>query len=272
MSASRVKQVSQLRRQAAHVFARKAFKHVKCIWVGVFYYPYEGAHPGKTSLNIVIYYDPNYSGEEIWDLYIAGEDIWEEDLDELKLERAWDRRVRISRVFEGSLEWWWDVEALFYSETVYGDFNHPILRKLRSVYYQGMKEYQLKLNESIPLVKNLMDAERQSVGRHEASQQAYKIANILKADTVYGPLHDHLFDSPRRLADRLWEIGSHDPTWPETLQTLCRCLTKNKIDVKNIIYHFDNAGGKGGRAAKQEWKWTGPILVDRINRFIRSIL
>ena len=51
-----------------------------------------------------------------------------------------------------------------------------------------------------------MDAEKQSIGSPEASQQAYEIANILKADTVYGPLH-HLLGNPRRLAKYLEENG-----------------------------------------------------------------
>jgi hypothetical protein len=69
--------------------------------------------------------------------------------------------------------------------------------------YQRVKEYQTwKLNESFPLVKNLMDAEKQSISSLEASQQAYKIANILKADTVYELLH-HLLEYPRPLAESL---------------------------------------------------------------------
>jgi hypothetical protein len=249
MTASpREKQVSQLRRQAAHVFAKKAFKHAT--WVGVFYRPHQGVHPENTRLNIVIFFDPNYSPNKIWDLYADEVDVWMEDPDQPKLERAWDRRVTISRIFEGSLHSWDDVEALFYAETLYGNFNHPVLRQLRFTYYERAKEYQTKLDESFLLVDNLRDAEKQSIGSPEASQQASEIANILKADTVYEPLQ-HLLGIPRRYAKYLEEMGNNDPLWPETLSTLHSRLFRFRGDVNSLISYanYEKGGGAGRKPA-----------------------
>jgi hypothetical protein len=158
-------------------------------------------HREQASLDVIIFFDPNCPEDELWDLYADEADVILEDPDQPKLERAWDRRVRISRFFKGSLTAWRDVEALFYGETVYGDSNHPILQKRRSVYYQKAKEYQTKLNESIALVENLMAA-KNSMSSSEASQQAYKIAKILKPDPVYGPL-DGLLQNPQLSAESL---------------------------------------------------------------------
>jgi hypothetical protein len=94
------------------------------VWVGVVYASSNGVDPKGASLkflNIVIVYDPKYSENKFWELYSCQEkDMWE-DPDQPKLERAWDRKVKILRIFEGSLRYWKDVEALFYAETLHGD-------------------------------------------------------------------------------------------------------------------------------------------------------
>jgi hypothetical protein len=124
---------------------------------------------------------------------------------------------------------------LFYAETLYGDFSHPILRKLQSINRSPTNPFP------VLLVKNLMDAEKLSIGSPEASQQAYEIANILKADTVYGPLH-HLLENHRRLAEYLGEMGSHDPSRPNTLQRLWDKLSFNQADVDSLVYYANWKG------------------------------
>ena len=71
MSASEIqKEIALLRRQAAKVFSREVFKHV--VWVGVF---------GESSkvqrgvaIDVVIFYDPKYSEQQIWDWYASCEE------------------------------------------------------------------------------------------------------------------------------------------------------------------------------------------------------
>jgi hypothetical protein len=245
MTASpREKQVSQLRRQAAHVFARKAFKYVK--WVGVFYDPDQGPHPEKTRLKIFIFYDPTLNPDKIWDLYAEELDIWREDPDQPKLDRAWNRVVEISRIFEGTLHSWDEVEALFYAETLYGNANHPVLRQLRSTYYIKAKEYHTKLNESYPLALNLEEAEMQSISTSEASQRASEIANILKVDVVSKPLQ-HILGAPRRYAEYLEEMGNNDPSWSTTLTMLQSRLLCLRWSVNRLISYADSnkRGGAG---------------------------
>src|SRR5712664_3323420 len=109
-----------------------------------------------------------------------------------------------------------------------GDFNNPVLQNLRSFYYTKVKECQKYIDESVPLVENLRIA-RESImssSELEVSQQAYKIASILGADTC-SPL-GFLLDDPRECAKRLGEIGSHDPSWPVFLENLSDRLSHSQ--------------------------------------------
>jgi hypothetical protein len=139
---------------------------------------------------------------------------------------------------------------LFYAETLYGNFNHPVLRQLRFTCYERAKEYQTKLNEAFLLVGKHWDAEKQSIGSPEASQQASEIANILKADTVYKPLR-HLLDAPRQYAEYLEEMDNNHPSWPETLEMLRDRLRLFKGDVDSLISYADykRRGGTGRKPA-----------------------
>ena len=127
------------------------------MWVGVNYPVWvpDDVAPKRAALNIIIVYDPNYSEDKVWKLYPCEENDGE-DPDRPKLKRAWDRKVKIQRIFEGSFCYWEDVEALFYAETLHGDFNCLFLQNLRSYYLGKAEEYQTKLNKSIELVTNLI--------------------------------------------------------------------------------------------------------------------
>jgi predicted nucleotidyltransferase len=81
------KQMSALSSQAARVFGREAFK--LAMWVGVFG-PFSWGEQGKSStVDIVIFYNPDYSEEHIWERYSRCEtNRWGTDPDEPKLEQA----------------------------------------------------------------------------------------------------------------------------------------------------------------------------------------
>ena len=226
-TSSRQSQVSLLQSQAKPVFTREAFK--SAVWVGVVYASSNGVGPKRASLNIVIVYNPKYSENKVWELYFCEEkDMWE-DPDQPKLERAWDRKVKILRIFEGSSHYWKDVEALFYAETLHGDFNCRVLRNLRSIYYEKAEEYQTMLNKSFELVTNLMAARKESMSSPEASQQAYEIAKILETGTM------DIVRTPWRLAEILGRIGSDCPSWPETLEALWRALLGSQAPVELLL-------------------------------------
>jgi len=205
------------------------------MWVGVVYNyglnNYDSVAPEWTTLHIVIVYNPDYSQSKVWRTYSSEEGNYDEDPDEHRLKRAWDRKIDIRRIFEGSLDCWKDVESLFYAETLHGDFNCRVLRNLRSVHREKAEKYRTMLNESYELVTDLIAAEK-SMSSHEASQQAYKIAKILKADTM------DIIQTPHELAESLGEMGSDCPLWPETLQTLKRRLFGGQAKVELLLYHI----------------------------------
>src|SRR5437016_2076901 len=104
-TSQRQNQVSLLRSQAEQVFKRKAFE--LAVWVGVFFGPFSWGMQAKSGpIDIVIFYNPNYSEEQIWGSYSCEENPWGADPDEPKLERAWDRKVKISRIFRGTLRYY----------------------------------------------------------------------------------------------------------------------------------------------------------------------
>jgi hypothetical protein len=215
----------ELQSQAEQVFGREAFKHV--MWVGIHYSKLtRDMLPKPFPLDIVIFYDPRYPENQIWESYKSCEGIHlSEDPDKSKLERAWGRMVRILRIYEGTLLHWNDVEAVFHAETLYGDFNNPVLRNFRSFYCHKINECQRILGESALLVENLRIS-KESMSSSEVSQQAYRIAGILATDT-WSPLL-HLVELPRGRAEILWKTSSHDPAWPESLKNLSDRLFYSK--------------------------------------------
>jgi hypothetical protein len=247
-----------LKHRAAHVFRREASKHA--IWAGLCNPDPRGDVPlEQMPHNVFIFYDPNCSHDEVWDLLGREGLNSEEDPDGFRLELAWGRKVKVSRIFGASLESWEYVQALFLGGTVYGDFNNPILRNLRAAYYREMRGCQLlaKLNGSVELVKNLMNAcaAKQSLSSPEASKRAYEIANTLKIDTVYSSLHP-LVETPRKLAEDLGKIGSHDPSWPKALERLFFVLCDHRTSVSRLSSFADKICvflqvDNGGRVAQR---------------------
>jgi len=146
MSSKIQKQMSMLGSQAAEVFQREAFKLV--VWVGVFGSFSRGEQAETSDVDIVIFYHPDYSERQVWGWYSRCEkNRWGTDPDEPKLKRLWGRKIDTVRIYEGTLRYEKDVEAILHAQTIYGDFNNPVLQGLRSSYYQKLEEYQKKLND-----------------------------------------------------------------------------------------------------------------------------
>jgi hypothetical protein len=210
----RQSQVSLLQSQAKHVFTREAFK--SAVWVGAAY------DPDSDDMDfqwIVIVYDPDYSEDEVWELYRSCEQ-WSEDPDRPKLKHAWGRRVKIRRIFQEPLRHWEDVEALFHAETLHGDFDCQVLQTLRSLYYEKAIEYHLKLSKSMALVENLM------AGSTEACKQAHKIGKILEGDTM------DIMTEPKGLASLAEKLES-----TRTLQALKMELCNSLANVDLLLDH-----------------------------------
>jgi len=160
MSSQIQKQMSMLGSQAAEVFQREAFKLV--VWVGVFGSFSWGEQAERSDVDIVIFYHPDHSEEQVWDWYSCCEkNRWGTDPDEPKLERLWGRKIDTVRIYEGTLRYEKDVKAILHAQTIYGDFNNPVLQGLRSSYYQKLEEYQKKLNDCDILAR---EADRLKVG------------------------------------------------------------------------------------------------------------
>jgi len=228
----REREISLLRSQAAPVFRRKAFRHA--VWVGICYDSLFGPRatlPKLSPVEIVIFYDPKYSEDQIWDSYSCEpeEDGFHEDPDKPKLKRAWGRKVKIWRVFEGALRSYKDFERVFQAgaQTLHGNFNNSSLQKFRSTYYQKAEEYCKKLKES---VDRLSIAEESIKSGSEASQHAHQIAEILKFD-IKDPLR-YLVKTSHGFAKALAEKGSHDASWPKLLNGL---LMGDQIVADSLI-------------------------------------
>ena len=145
-------QMSVFRSQAAKVFQREAFKHA--VWVGVFGPLSKGKGGKRSTVNIVIFYDPQCSEREVWEWYDRSEkDRFGTDPDELRLERVLGRKVDIVRIFKGIARDERDIEAILHAQTIYGDFNNPVLQGLRSSNYQNLEEYQKMLNDCDALAR-----------------------------------------------------------------------------------------------------------------------
>jgi len=190
--------------------------------------------PKLAPVEIVIFYDPKYSEDEIWDSYSCEpkEDGFAEDPDRPKLKRAWGRKVKIWRVFEGALRYYEDFERVFQAgaQTLYGDFNNSNLQKFRSTCYQKVEEYRKKLKES---VDRLSIAKESIKSGSEASQHAHQIAEILKFD-IEDPLH-YLVKTSHRRAKALGEKGSYDASWPKILEDLWLQLGDDQTVADSLI-------------------------------------
>ena len=126
--------MSTLGSQAAEVFQREAFK--LAVWVGVFGSFSRGEQAETSDVDIVIFYHPDYSKRQVWDWYSRCEkNRWATDPDEPMLERLWGRKIDTVRIYEGTLCYEKDIEAILHAQTIYGDFNNPVLQGLRSSYY-----------------------------------------------------------------------------------------------------------------------------------------
>ena len=153
MSSQIQKQMSMLGSQAAEVFQREAFK--LAVWVGVFGSFSRGEQAERSDVDIVIFYHPDYSEGQVWDWYSRCEkNRWGTDPDEPKLERLWGRKIDTVRIYGGTLRYEKDVEAILHAQTIYGDFNNPVLQGLRSSCHQNLEEYQKMLNDCYTLARN----------------------------------------------------------------------------------------------------------------------
>jgi hypothetical protein len=57
-----------------------------------------------THVSLVIFYDPTYTEDQIWECYFNKEESdWDIDPDKFKLQNTWNRKVNILRIFEGAL-------------------------------------------------------------------------------------------------------------------------------------------------------------------------
>src|SRR5436189_3881476 len=104
------KQMSVLGSQAAQVFGREAFK--LAVWVGVFGSFSRGKQAETSDIDIVIFYNPDYSEKQVRNRILAARKTanysetqvrqwysrcekrpWGTDPDEPKLERVWGRKI-----------------------------------------------------------------------------------------------------------------------------------------------------------------------------------
>src|SRR5947208_17019306 len=116
MSSEIQNQMVVLGTQAADVFQREAFKFA--VWVGVFGSFSRGMQWERSDVDIVIFYPPDYSEEQIWSWYSRCEETKPlmTDPDETKLVQAWGRKVDIVRIFEGTLRYEKDIEAILHAQ------------------------------------------------------------------------------------------------------------------------------------------------------------
>ena len=82
----------------------------------------------STTANIVIFYHPDYSSKQVWEHYSHYEKNCKIiDPDEPKLERVWDLKVNVDRIYMGTIYYDTDIIPILQGRTVYGDFNNSVL-------------------------------------------------------------------------------------------------------------------------------------------------
>jgi len=228
------KQMLLLRSQAAKVFQRKAFKHV--VWVGVFG-PFSRAEQGiGTRVSLVIFYDPAYTEDQIWECYFNNEESdWDIDPDKFKLQIAWNRKVNILRIFEGALRkntlhLEEQINGILHGQTVYGNFNHPVLQGIRSSCFQKAQEYEKKTCDSW----RLADVASQSKdGSKEYQSTCLKIVDILDGNEN-DPLYGILVRIPRNFAKDLAKNGGRKFS-KKSMEQLASMLYEYSVRAANII-------------------------------------
>ena len=217
------KQLLLLGSQAAQVFERKAFK--LAVWVGV-YGPFstqaqqciwKGNH-----VQLVIFYDPAYSENEILEWYASNgeDDLWL-DPDGFELERAWNRRVDILKIYKGTLRSKEDVMAILHAQTIYGNFNHPVLQHLRSSYIEKAQECEEKLEDSQDLALRAIQSEDSST--EYQLECIHQIAKILSDGNEDDPLCYALLGRVKRMVNDMAKKGDGKLT-KKSLKDLCSRL------------------------------------------------
>ncbi|KAN0073962.1 hypothetical protein V8E54_007899 [Elaphomyces granulatus] len=205
------KQLLLLGSQAAQVFERKAFK--LAVWVGVFgpfstqaqQCIWKGNH-----VQLVIFYDPAYSENEILEWYASNgeDDLWL-DPDGFELERAWNRRVDILRIYKGTLQGNLRSEeaimAILHAQTIYGNFNHPVLQHLRSSYIEKAQECEEKLEDSQDLALRAIQSEDSST--EYQLECIHQIAKILSDGNEDDPLCYALLRRVKRMVNDMAKKG-----------------------------------------------------------------
>jgi hypothetical protein len=242
MSALQIqKQMLSLGSQAAQVFKRKAFGSV--VWAGVFG-PFSRAQQHKGSpVSLVIFHDPKYSEEEIWKWCSSNEEsYWDVDPDKSKLERVWDREVDLVRIFAGTLRYEKDVEAILYAQTVYGNFNNPVLQRLRSSSLHKTQEYLKKIQESKALA--VIASRLDDSSKHQYTRQ---IADML-AGNKDDPLYFSLVLHPRNLAENLANKSDRNIS-KESIERLWSLLQSGESHARKIISYATFA-----KDIRDEWK------------------
>jgi hypothetical protein len=154
MSSQLIKsQVSELGPKAAPVFQRKEFKKY-AVWVGIYGHFTSRISPSERgTIDVVIFYDSKVSEDEVWDWYLhCDKSALLDDPEEFKLALVWGRKARATRIFEGTLCRIRDLEGIFYGQTIYGDFNNPALRDLRSFYHRRLEEFSKRVKECMEIV------------------------------------------------------------------------------------------------------------------------
>jgi len=236
MSASEIqKQIQLLGSQATPVFQRKACKHV--VWAGVFGFFSRAEQGIGTPVNVVIYNDPAYTEEQIWEWYSNnGEsDWWNTDPDEFKLQCAWGRKVIVWRIYEGDLQ---DIRkthhdelinAILHGQTIYGNSNHPALQRLRSAYFQKAQGYDKKLGDSWSLASGACKLK----GSKEYQSICLKIVDILDGDEN-DPLYDILIQRTRGFAKSLTEKGGRRLS-KISMGELTSMLLKYSVKASSIV-------------------------------------
>jgi hypothetical protein len=145
-----------------HMFWKRSFQTCGAgrRFLGAF--KYLSGHASSIGLHRHYYlltsYNPNYSENQTWRLYSCEVKSCWEDPDEPRLERAWGRKVEISRM----------LKRCSTNTVEYGDFNRSGSAKHP---FQKIQEYHKRLIKSLALVK----IAKESMDSSKASQHLHKI-------------------------------------------------------------------------------------------------
>jgi hypothetical protein len=215
----------------------------QCIW--------KGSH-----VELVIFYDPAYSGQKNWEWYSSnGEgDLWL-DPDGFELERAWGRRVDIQRIYNCTLrsDSEKDVMAILHAQTIYGNFNHPVLQDLRSSYFQKAQECEKKLEDSEWLAFLASEPDSSTEYRYQCIHQIADILSDGEADPLYRALIRDCQESVKKMVNDMAENGDGKLT-KEYLKDLMFELINHESHARSIAH--DATAAENMRA---EWKRSAVV-------------